>query len=93
MAQDVDPGFDVGFVADGDGFAAVVDGPVEEALEGDGEGEGAGAGHAGADDLDLFCGVRGAGGALAHILIATRGWDKGMVVSDGLTMMGIANEC
>ena len=29
MAQDVNPGLDVAFVADGGGFAAVVDGAVE----------------------------------------------------------------
>lgn len=70
MAQDVDPLFDVAFVgAEGEGGAAVVDGAVEEALEGEAEGEGAGAGDAGADDLDLLCGVfwgAGPGGVLAH---------------------------
>ena len=65
MAQDVDPLFDVAFVgAVDEGGAAVVDGAVEEALEGEAEGEGAGAGDAGADDLDLLCGglVGGGGG-------------------------------
>lgn len=77
MAQNVDPGFNVAFIVGADeGGAAVVDGSVEEAFEGEGEGEGAGAGDAGADDLDLglglLCGVlrweggTGTGGVLAH---------------------------
>ena len=53
MAQDVDPGLDMAFLAEGDGFAAMVDRAVEETLERETEGDGAGAGHAGADDLDL----------------------------------------
>lgn len=78
MAQDVDPGFDVAFVADGDGFATVVDWAVEEALEGDAEGDSASAGHASADDLDLFRGVPGAGRRVGPCLsFLTRGWDKG----------------
>lgn len=68
MAQDVDPLLDVAFVvaAEDEGGAAVVDGAVEEAFEGEAEGEGAGAGDAGADDLDFFGGVGGPGGVLAH---------------------------
>lgn len=49
-----------------------VDWAVEEAFEGDAEGDGAGAGHAGADDLDLFRGVRGPGGVLAHVFLLLR---------------------
>ena len=74
--QNVDPGSDVAFLAEGEGFAAVVDGSVEETLEGETEGNGARAGHAGADDLELFGGVCGmgvgTGRVLAHFLLRER---------------------
>ena len=73
MVQNVDPGLDMGFLAESEGFAAVVDGSAEETLEGETEGYGAGAGHAGADDLELFGGICGlpvgTGRVLAHVLL------------------------
>ena len=74
--HDVDPGLDMASLAEGKGFAVVVDRSVEETLEGETEGNGAGAGDAGADDLHLFCGICGlrvgTGSVLAHILLQER---------------------
>ena len=65
----MDPVLDMAFLAESDGFAAMIYRGVEETLKRETEGDGAGAGHAGADDLDFVLGVRGTGGVLAHCLV------------------------
>ena len=80
----MDPLLDMAFLAESDGFAAMIYRAVEETLkrETEGDGAGAGAGHAGADDLDFVLGVRGTGGVLAHCFDGRR-WYGGGIGREG----------
>ena len=58
MLEDGYPALDVGFFAEEERGATVVDRAVEENFQRGREGRRAGAGHAAADDLDFIAGVR-----------------------------------